>query len=56
MDVLLEQGNEIEAQKVAAEIRKLDQIMNGRGLTRSYSNDAGIRNRFLHNLEKLGLA
>jgi TolB-like protein/Tfp pilus assembly protein PilF len=56
VDVLLEQGNETEAQQIAAEIRKLDSSMNGRGLTRSYSNDASKRDRFLQNLEKLGLA
>ncbi|HUV21362.1 MAG TPA: tetratricopeptide repeat protein [Gammaproteobacteria bacterium] len=56
VDVLLAQGNETEAQQIATEIRKLDSSMNGRGLTRSYSNDPGKRDRFLHNLEKLGLA
>lgn len=55
-DVLLEQGNETEAQQIATEIRKLDSSMNGRGLTRSHSNDASKRDRFLQNLEKLGLA
>jgi tetratricopeptide (TPR) repeat protein len=56
VDVLLAQGNETEAEQITAEIRKLDKIMNGRGLIRSYSSDAGIRERFLQNLEKSGLA
>ena len=55
-EILLEQGNEIEAQQIALEIRKLDKTMNGRGLARSYSDDPGKRDQFLQNLEKLGLA
>jgi len=54
--VLLENGEQAEAQRLATEIRQLDNSMTGRGLIQSYSKHAAERERLQRNFETLGLA
>ena len=52
---LLDYGDETGARRIAAEIRRLDKHMKGRGLVQAYNHDAGVREHFRKNLETLGL-
>ena len=54
MDALIEAGEEEEAKRIAKEINALDIAMKVVGLVRTYHHDKNERDRFRHNLEKMG--
>ena len=55
LHALMENGDAVEAGKVAEQIRRIDAMANGRGLLRAVSCDAGTAARFRASLERFDL-
>jgi tetratricopeptide (TPR) repeat protein len=56
VNALMQKGDTAGAQQYADEIRAVDSSVNGSGLVRALSQDAGLRDEFHANLKQFGLA
>jgi len=56
VNALMQKGDTAGAQQYADEIRAVDSSVNGSGLVRALSRDAGLRDEFHANLKQFGLA